>query len=99
MSNNLLISEQITFHELCLTLESIKSSITSAKRQHFDKLLKKWQSLAVTTNEDETIEYNSENSFYAALRIFVPSLDDRSFGIKEVIFFSYHFICRFRRFF
>lgn len=80
----MLVAEQIKFQELCLVLETIKTSLSSAKRLYFNQFYDKWQNLAITKNADGTTEYNTNNSFYEALRIFVPLLDDRSFGIKGV---------------
>lgn len=79
-----LVAEQIKFQELCLVFETLKTSLSSARRLHFNKFHEKWQDLAVKNNPDGTKEYNTNNSFYEALRLFAPSLDNRSFGIKGV---------------
>lgn len=80
-----LVAERISYAELCATLEEIKhSSNISTKKQHFEKFLKQWKGETFVKNDDGSIEFNTENSFYSALRLFVPNLDERAFGIKEL---------------
>ncbi|KAI1721359.1 ATP dependent DNA ligase domain-containing protein [Ditylenchus destructor] len=82
--NKKLVAEKITFHELCTTFNTIKNSVSSLKRHNFDKFRKRWTDEAMVHNPDGSIQYNTADSFFQALRLFVPSLDnERKFGIKE----------------
>lgn len=79
------IAQKISFLDLCLTFDAIKASTSSNKRIVFDKFLRRWINLiCINDSNDEGFEYNTLNSFYPVMRLFVPSYDDRSFGIKEV---------------
>lgn len=42
--------------------------------------------MIVHNPEDGSFQFNTEDSFYPAMRLFVPSCDSRSFGCKEVCF-------------
>lgn len=84
MSNEC-VAQKILFLNLCEAFNTIKESNLSAKKKVFDKFLRRWRGLMVTNNPaDGSFEFNTLDSFYPAMRLFVPSADNRAFGIKEV---------------
>lgn len=81
------VARKISFLDLCLIFNTIKESTSSNKRKYFDKFLRRWRNLMIKHDPiDNSFEFNTSNSFYPAMRLFVPSIDDRAFGIKEVHF-------------
>ena len=79
--SNIPISETILFNEFSGVLEEIRNCTnTNGKQKFFNKFLTKWQQNAKNIGGIA----NAENSFYDALRLFVPGYDERKFGIKEV---------------
>lgn len=76
-------SERMNYAELCAALEAIKHGASiSAKRQRFAAFLHEWRRVAEGTEFSATAGHH-QHSFYPALRLFAPSLDERAFGIRE----------------
>jgi len=81
------VAMRISFYDLTTVLDLMKGSISSSKRQNFNEFLKNWRQETISTNVDGSMEFSTTDSFYPAMRIFVPSLDTdaRQFGMGNVI--------------
>ncbi|CAK5085937.1 unnamed protein product [Meloidogyne enterolobii] len=80
------VAQKILFKELCNVFQEIKSTYRATKHFVFNKFLRRWRDEMVKENvEDGFIEYRTDDTFYPALRLFVPSKDVkiREFRIKE----------------
>lgn len=83
------VAMRISFYDLAAVLDLMKGSVSSSKRQHFNEFLKNWRQETISKNADGSMEFSTTDSFYPAMRIFVPSLDTdaRQFGMGNVIYF------------
>jgi hypothetical protein len=82
----LVASKKVLFNELCEIFREIQNTVRTKKRIVFDQFLRRWKKEVVTEHSDGTLEYHTEDTFYPAIRLFVPSKDkaNRDFQIKEV---------------
>jgi len=86
------VAQKILFNELCNVFQEIKSTYRATKHFVFNKFLRRWRGEMIKENvEDGFIEYRTDDTFYPALRLFVPSKDVkvREFRIKEVCNFEF----------
>ncbi|CAK5112484.1 unnamed protein product [Meloidogyne enterolobii] len=80
------VAQKILFNELCSVFQEIKATYRATKHFVFNKFLRRWRDEMVKENvEDGFVEYRTDDTFYPALRLFVPSKDVkvREFRIKE----------------
>lgn len=78
---------RIKFADLCQVLNDIKTNKKDEKRRSFDKFLARWYTEMVKYNDDGSKEYNTEDSFYPAMRLIVPNMDERKYAMGVVSFF------------
>src|SRR4051812_8465187 len=80
------VSKRVSFFELCGMLDQMKGAVSSSKRQYFNEFLKHWRQESITKNADGSMEFLTTDTFYPAMRIFVPGLDQdsRQFGMGNV---------------
>lgn len=83
------VAMRMSFYDLTTVLDQMKGSVSSSKRQYFNEYLKNWRQETITKNADGSMEFRTTDSFYPAMRIFVPSLDQdaRQFGMGNVTTF------------
>ncbi|KAL3090164.1 hypothetical protein niasHS_006616 [Heterodera schachtii] len=77
------VSEKVQFYELCQVFEAIRAAPKDKKASIFKLFIKRWHRELKKTNSDGSYEFRNDDTFYDALRFFVPSKDERKFGIKE----------------
>ncbi|XP_065052274.1 DNA ligase 4-like [Rhopilema esculentum] len=82
---------QVPFFDLCMVIQKIDDSQGKEKKKDiFKKFLHRWREVHIRIHRD--INNNKNDTFFPAMRLFLPSLDKErpSYGMKEVVLAKYY---------
>lgn len=81
------VAQKIMFNRLCEVFAEMKNKQKDGKRFVFERFLRKWREAMVTEHSDGFVEHRTDDTFFPAMRLFVPSKDQsRNFQIREVFY-------------